>query len=69
MISQGTYTKMKRLQRFAFTMLAAIPLLAHAADRQPNVIVVMADDISAPDFPIYESSTCYGERTSTPVID
>lgn len=54
---------------FAFIALAGTPLITHATERQPNVIVVMADDISARDFPIYESTSCYGERASTPVID
>lgn len=60
---------MNPLQLLSLLLLAGTPLITHAADRQPNVIVVMADDISARDFPIYESTTCYGERASTPVID
>jgi hypothetical protein len=50
-------------------ILTGTSFLADAADRRPNVVVVMADDISARDFPIYGSSTCYGERAETPVID
>lgn len=50
-------------------ILAGASFHTHAAERRPNVIVVMADDISARDFPIYGSSKCYGERASTPVID
>lgn len=60
---------MKFLQRLSFLAALAFSSLAFAADGQPNVIVVMADDISARDFPIYGSSACYGERASTPVID
>ena len=51
-----------------FTVVAA-GMSLDAAERPPNVIVVMADDISARDFPIYASSTCYGQRAVTPVID
>ena len=47
--------------RFAFTiavvMTAATAISNDATTRQPNVIVVMADDISARDFPMYGSST------------
>lgn len=60
---------MRVLPLYSFMVLAGLPFVAFAAERQPNVIVVMADDISARDFPIYGSSTCYGERASTPVID
>ena len=60
---------MKRLSLLAAVLLSCISLVARAEERRPNVIVVMADDISARDFPIYGSSTCYGERAVTPVID
>ena len=60
---------MKPLQHLGLLIFALSPLFAQAKDQQPNVIIVMADDISARDFPIYESTRCYGERASTPVID
>ncbi|MDB2526303.1 sulfatase, partial [Mariniblastus sp.] len=60
---------MKPFQLLSLLLLVGTPLVAQADERQPNVIVVMADDISARDFPIYESSKCYGERASTPVLD
>ena len=53
---------------FAISLLATI-LPAHAEARRPNVIVVMADDISARDFPIYGSTRWVDERASTPLID
>jgi arylsulfatase A-like enzyme len=60
---------MKPFQLLGVLMFAGTPLIAQAEKQQPNVIVVMADDISARDFPIYGSTRCYGERASTPVID
>jgi arylsulfatase A-like enzyme len=60
---------MKPFQLLSLLLLVGTPLVAQADERQPNVIVVMADDISARDLPIYESSECYGERASTPVLD
>lgn len=59
---------MKLLTAISLIFAICSPLFADGAER-PNVIVVMADDISARDFPIYESTTCYGERAETPVID
>lgn len=58
---------MKLITAISLIFVAGLPLLANGAEG-PNVIVVMADDISAHDFPIYGSSTCYGERAETPVI-
>lgn len=41
-----------------------------ASAKRPNVILVMADDISAREFPIYESTKWYGkEQAKTPVLD
>lgn len=38
-------------------------------EAQPNVIVVMADDISAREFKVYGSDSCTDEWAATPVID
>lgn len=50
-------------------ILAGTAFPAHAAHRRPNVIVIMADDISAKEFPIYGADSHYGEIAKTPVID
>lgn len=49
-----------RLRVQLFAILLAGSLNTAEAGEQPNVIVVMADDISARDFPIYGSTSCYG---------
>lgn len=46
-----------------------MPLVGLSA-KQPNVILIMADDISAREFPFYESSKWTGERRAkTPQMD
>ncbi|MFL2942463.1 MAG: arylsulfatase [Limisphaerales bacterium] len=53
---------MKVLQQFLITLLT--PLLLLGADRkQPNIIVIMADDAGYSDF------GCYGGEIETPVLD
>lgn len=55
-----------------FTMFGIVVLfvLASAHAKQPNVILVVADDISAREFPFYESSTWTGDRLAkTPMMD
>lgn len=58
-----------RLCVHLFVILLAGLLTTAESGEQPNVIAGMADDISARDFPIYESTNCYGQRGSTPEID
>ncbi len=53
---------MKTLQQFLITLLT--PLLLLGAERkQPNIIVIMADDAGYSDF------GCYGGEIETPVLD
>ena len=55
----------------AFLICALMSLAATVVHAKPmNVILVMADDISAREFPFYESTTwTVGRRAKTPVMD
>lgn len=53
-------------------LLALLSILSvgYVAAKPMNVILIMADDISAREFPMYESTKWYGDRRAkTPVLD
>ncbi|MDZ8119090.1 sulfatase-like hydrolase/transferase [Pontiella sp. NLcol2] len=55
---------------FGVVMCSVLASTAGAAVRRPNVIVVMADDISAKEFPVYGADSHYDDVVAnTPVID
>ncbi len=56
--------------RASVFVCAALICAGSFAAKKPNVIFVMADDISAREFPFYESTTWTGaRRAKTPVMD
>ena len=69
---------MYKLASFAFLSLLPLPAIARAVDR-PNIVILFADDISARELPLYESSVwskpTKGDtsdpkfRAETPVLD
>lgn len=71
--------KLVKLIKTLALMFAGIAYTACAANDKPNVILIYADDISAREFPIYQSSVWSGlrgktvtdpnKRAKTPVID
>ncbi|HUR58806.1 MAG TPA: sulfatase-like hydrolase/transferase, partial [Opitutaceae bacterium] len=53
----------RRIHFFLVALACALALHVHAADRRPNIVLIMADDMGFSDI------GCYGSEIQTPNID